>query len=93
MAENDTAQPAEDAFDKEELKRALTLFRKRLKLTRLNEESKLGYGPMTSGRRSSVVAIMPPREVRPEVWHELVRQGKLKDAGQGFYKLAEEDAG
>ena len=63
--------------------------RPRLKLTKLNDESKLGRNPMTSGRASDVVAIMPPRQYSEAVWHELVRQGRLKDAGQGFYELLE----
>ena len=65
-------------------------FRKRLKLTRLDEESSLGYGAMTGGRKSSVDAIQPPNQYPPEVWAELVKQGRLKDTGQGFYQLAEE---
>ncbi len=67
-------------------------FRKRLKLTRLNEESKLGRNPLTSGKKSQVVAIMPPRQYPAEVWQELVRQGRLKDTGSGFYELIDDDA-
>ena len=64
-------------------------FRKRLKLTRLDEESGLGYGPMTGGKKSSVVAIQPPNQYPPEVWKELAKQGRIKDTGQGFYELVE----
>ena len=64
-------------------------FRKRLKLTRLNEESKLGRNPLTSGKKSDVVAIMPPRQYADAVWQELIRRGRLKDAGNGFYELVE----
>ena len=49
-------QPSEGPT-KEELKRALKAFRKRLKLTRLDDESKLGGGAMSGGSASSVVAI------------------------------------
>ena len=73
----------------EYLKKAMKAFRKRLKLTRLDEESKIGPNPLSSGKRSSVVAIMPPHQYPKEVWDELVRQGKLKDAAQGFYELVE----
>lgn len=73
----------------ETLKAAMKAFRKRLKLTHLNEESKLGRSPMTSGRQSQVMAIMPPHQYDKAVWDELVRQGKLKDAGRGFYQLVE----
>ena len=65
-------------------------FRKRLKLTRLDHESKLGVGPMTSGRKADVDAILPPREFAAQVWEALVTDGQLKAAGQGFYALSEE---
>ncbi len=62
-------------------------FRKRLKLTKLDEESKLGRSPLTGGKKSTVVAIMAPYGYPQEVWDELVKQGKLKDTGRGFYEL------
>jgi hypothetical protein len=72
----------------EQLKRALGAFKKRLKLTRLDQESKLGGGrPMTSGKKSDIVGIIPPTDYGPEVWRELARQGRLKDVGGGFYGL------
>lgn len=75
----------------DDLKHAMKAFRKRLKLTRLDEESKLGRtgNPMSSGRKSQVQAIMPPREYPKPVWDELVKQGKLKSAGGSFYELVE----
>ena len=73
----------------EVLRKALKAFRKRLKLTHLNEESKLSSRAMTGGHKSAVVAIMPPHQYPREVWEELVRQGKLKSAGTGFYALPE----
>jgi hypothetical protein len=75
---------------KEQLKAALKAFRKRLKLTRLDEESQLSRSPTTSGRGSGIVAITPPGQFPPAVWDELVRQGKLKKAGHGMYELAAE---
>jgi hypothetical protein len=75
---------------KEELKAAFKAFKKRLKLTRLEDESKLSRRATTSGQGSSIVAIMPPNQFPQEVWDELVRQGKLKKAGQGTYELAPE---
>ena len=71
----------------EELKRAYKAFKKRLKLTRLDDESRLGGGPLSGGRPSEIIAITPPREFPQAVWDELVRQGKLKRAGQGTYEL------
>lgn len=73
----------------EMLKRAMKAFRKRLKLKKLDDESRLGRSPMTGGKQSAVVAIMAPREFSPAVWQELVRQGKLRHAGGSFYELAE----
>ncbi len=75
---------------KEELKAAMKAFKKRLKLTRLEEESKLTRRPTTSGRPSDIVAIMPPNQFSAEVWEELARQGRLKKAGHGTYELGEE---
>ncbi len=71
-------------------KMAMRAFRKRLKLTRLDHESKLGVGPMSSGRKADVDAILPPHEYARAVWEALVAEGQLKSAGQGFYGLAEE---
>ena len=79
----------ESAPDPEELKKALKAFRKRLKLTRLENDSKLGGGPLSGGKTSEIVAITPPNQFPIAVWEELVRQQKLKHAGQGMYELIE----
>ena len=71
---------------KEELKRALKAFKKRLKLTRLDDESRLGYGSMTGGGRSGIVAITPPNQYPIAVWEELVKQGRLRRSGNGLYE-------
>ena len=77
---------------KEELKGALKAFKKRLKLTRLDQESRVGRNPLTTGRSSDIVAITPPAAgFTPAVWDELVRQGRLKRNYQGTYELG--DAG
>lgn len=73
--------------DKEELDKALKAFRKRLKVMRLAEESKLGGRQLTGGRKSEIDAIMPPHEFPDAVWQALAREGKLKALGQGFYAL------
>ena len=85
MTESQETPPSE-SFTKEELKRAMKAFKKRLKLTRLDDESRLGYGPMSGGGGSSVVAITPPNQYPTAVWEERVRQGKLKHAGHGTYE-------
>jgi hypothetical protein len=73
----------------QELKSALKAFRKRLKLTQLDDQSRLGYGPMTGGHASGIVAIQPPDQFPAAVWEELVKQGKLKRAGSGTYALGQ----
>ncbi len=73
----------------EQLKQALKAFKKRLKLTRLDEESRIGRNPVTSWRSSGIVAISPPTQFPAAVWEELVRQGKLKRGGGGTYELVE----
>ena len=79
------SQPAE-APSEETCKRALRALRKRAKLTRLDDESKLSRGPLTKGAGSSG-AITPPAEWPHAVWQELTRQGKLRYIGHGFYEL------
>ncbi len=73
----------------EELKAALKAFKKRLKLTRLDNESRLSGG-LLGGRASAIVAISPPNQYPQEVWDELVRQGKLRKMSGGTYGLVEE---
>ena len=71
------------------LKAALKAFRKRLKLTRLNNTSSLLGGPLT-GRSSDIVGISPPNQYPLEVWRELARMGKLRNLGDGMYGLVED---
>lgn len=87
MSDETTPQPA-FSFDPEELRKAIKAFKKRLKLARLEDESRLGHGPMSKGGRSEIVAVTPPNQYPRAVWDELVRQGKLRNAGHGLYELA-----
>lgn len=68
------------------LRNALKAFKKRLKLTALDDDSRLGRGPF-SGGHTGVYAIRPPDQFGPEVWEELCRQGKLRRSGHGLYEL------
>jgi len=70
----------------EVLTRAMKAFKKRLKLTALDDDSRLGRGPL-SGGPTGVFAIRPPDQFPPEVWEELCRQGKLRHSGHGLYEL------
>jgi len=71
----------------ETCRQALRAFRKRAMLTRLDDESKLGRGPLSKGADESLAAITPPVEWPDDVWRELVRQGKLRSVGHGLYEL------
>jgi hypothetical protein len=73
------------SFDPAVLKSAYNAFKKRWKLTRLDQESQIGRGPMSSGQRSTISGIVPPDQFPKEIWEELVKQGKLKRDGNGFY--------
>lgn len=86
-ASGDGAGSGGEPVSEADMAAALRAFRKRLKLARLSDESKLGGRQLTSGRASEIDAIIPPREFPPDVWRALVEAGKLKDAGQGFYAL------
>jgi len=88
--EEEAPGSSDDAPDAETCKKALKAFRKREAVTRLDDESQLGRGPLSKGAGSDSMAITPPIEWPDEVWRELVRQGKLRDVGHGFYKLAKQ---
>ncbi len=69
----------------EERKRAFKAFKKKLKLTQLDDESGLSrFG----SKISRVAGITPPPGFPPEVWEELAKEGKLKREGNGIYGLA-----
>jgi hypothetical protein len=85
MSTGETSPPP--APSPQELKAALKAFKKRLKLTCLDDQSRIGVGPMSSGRQSGIVAIVPPDQYPPAIWEELVRQGKLKRSGGGMYEM------
>ena len=88
MPESEPSLPS-DSPTPEELRKAMKAFKKRLKLTRLDDESSLGRGPMSGGKSSGIVAVMPPNQYPKAVWDELVARGRLKYAGSGLYQLAD----
>ena len=88
MSSADT--PQTPVPDKKQLKAALKAFKKRLKLTCLDDQSRLGVGPLSGGHASSIVGITPPDQYPDEVWEELVRQGRLKKVGSGQYSLIQQ---
>jgi len=87
MSEAGTPEPSKPT--PQELKSALKAFRKRLKLTQLDDQSRIGKSPLSSGRPSGIVAITPPDQFPAAVWEELAAQGKLKRSGRGQYELVQ----
>lgn len=76
---------------KEELKRALQAFKKRLKLYRRDDESSLGGGKLTSGRSSGIVGIQLPEGFGPEVWQTLMAQNRIRQVpGTKTYELVQQ---
>ncbi len=82
-----SAETPQSGPSPQELKLAFKAFKKRLKLTCLDDQSRIGVGPMSSGRASSIVAITPPDQYPEAVWEELARQGKLRRSSAGMYEL------
>jgi hypothetical protein len=87
MSSDSSEGPPTPVPTPQELKAALKAFKKRLKLTQLDDQSRIGVGPLTSGRSSGIVAITPPEQFPQHVWDELTRQGKLRRTGRGQYEL------
>jgi hypothetical protein len=73
--------------DRGVLHSALKAFKKSMKLMRLDDESRIGGGPMSSGRKSAIVGIVPPARFDGDVWEELVRTHRLRRSGQGIYEM------
>jgi hypothetical protein len=79
----------EELLSKAGLKRAMKAYKKRLKLMRLDDESRLGGGAMTGGNRSGIMAIKPPGKYPQIVWDALVKKGRLREVGHGLYEVVE----
>lgn len=77
-------------FTKETLQRAIKALKKRLKLTRLDDESRVGHDPMSRGDRSAVVAVRPPAQYPPEVWLALEAKGRVRIDRHGLVELVEQ---
>jgi hypothetical protein len=71
----------------EELRKALKAFKKRLKSTQLDDDSRLGHSPLTGSGRQKIVSMQPPAGFGREIWEELADKGYLKRDGIGFYEL------
>jgi hypothetical protein len=70
----------------EEMRKALKAFKKRMKMTQLDDDSKLGHSPLSKGAEK-IVSIQPPSGFGKEIWEELADAGYLKRDGIGFFEL------
>lgn len=77
-------------FTKETLQRAMKALKKRLKVTRLDDMSKLGRDPMSKGGNSGIVAVKPPPQYPLEVWQALEAKGRVKSDRNGLYEILEQ---
>ncbi|HEX6810484.1 MAG TPA: hypothetical protein VF384_02570 [Planctomycetota bacterium] len=77
-------------FTKETLQRAMKALKKRLKVTRLDDESKLGHDPMSKGGHSGVVGVKPPQQYPPEVWQALEAKGRIRIDRHGICEIVEQ---
>jgi len=75
-------------YTQAELNEALRAFRHRLKFKKLDDESKISQRDVTTGKSANIDSIVPPgaSEFDPRIWKVLVKDGKLEDAGGGFYR-------
>lgn len=80
------------ASTEEELKTAWKKFRKRINASQLEEDSRLGRGPIGSPK-SRIVSIQPPPGFGRAIWDELAELGFLKYDGDGFYQLTDKKWG
>ena len=68
-------------------KQAMRVFRKRVKFIKLDRESKLGIGPLTTGKEATFDSVEAPHDFPSQVWRVLALEGQLIDDGGGFYSL------
>ena len=69
------------------------MFRKRVKLSQLDADSRLGHGPMSGTGQHRIQSMVPPRDYPAAVWEALVRAGKLRREGDGFLSIVEQPGG
>lgn len=77
-------------FSEDDKHAALRALKKRIKLAKLADESKLGGRYTSGGRKSDIGAVQPPTEFDPKIWKTLAAEGRVTDAGQGFYGVPDE---
>ncbi len=77
-------------FTKETLTRAMKALKKRFKVTRLDDESRLGHDPMSKGSHSGIVAVRPPTQYPAEVWQALEQKGRVRIDRNGLVEIIEQ---
>ena len=87
------AEPSSPQFDEALLQDALRMFRKRLKLSQLDADSKIGHGPTSGTGQHRIQSMVPPRDHPIAVWEALAKLGKLRREGDGFYSIVEQPGG
>ncbi len=80
---------ADGSFTKETLQRALKALKKRLKVTRLDDESRLGHDPMSKGGRSGITGVRPPEQYPAEVWQALEEKGRVRSLSHGLLEVVD----
>ncbi len=78
------------SFTKETLQRAVKALKKRLKLARLDDESRLGHDAMSKGGRSGIFGVKPPEQYPLEVWQALEAKGRVRSDRHGIYEIIEQ---
>lgn len=76
------------AIDDATLKSAFNAFKKRYKLWKLDQESRLGgHRPTSAGLNAGGVGIKPPDQFPLEAYKALAKQGRIKDMGGGYFSM------
>ena len=75
-------------WDQAVLKRAMNAFKKRLKITRADDEYSSSRNPMSHGATSSITGVRPPEAYTADIWELLVAHGRLNDPGDGNLESA-----
>jgi hypothetical protein len=65
-------------------RKAFKAFKKKLKSTQLDDDSRLGRGPLSGSGGSRVTAITPPSGFDRQIWADLVTKGMLRRDGSLF---------
>jgi hypothetical protein len=73
----------------EDQRKALKAFKKKLKATQLDEDSKLGRSPLSGSGHQRITAIEPPTGFGRTVWEELAAKGYLRRDGGWFFELVQ----